>query len=114
MMKVVEVQFIKDTQGVMTGNEFYPAGARAHFYEAQANVLAERERVVLVGPERFEAETKLTPAPEPAPEPEKPEPNVNYSEMKVKELRALAQDAEIDGASKMKKADLIDALEQKL
>ena len=114
MMQIVEVRFIEDTQGTMTGNEFYLAGATAHFYAAQANVLVERGRVVLTEPERFEEETipsTSVPVPEPQSEP-KEELLPDYSAMKVKELRAEAKATGIKGFAKMKKADLITVLEK--
>ena len=47
MAEIVEVRFIKDTQNVHTGNEFYPSGATAHFFDYQTDVLVEQGWAVL-------------------------------------------------------------------
>jgi hypothetical protein len=95
-MKIVEVRFIKDSQSVATGNEFYPAGASAHFYANQASVLVDQGRAKLVKMPPSENPPPLAPAPD-------------FSAMTVKALRQEAKAAGLD-TKKMRKADLIIAL----
>jgi|7_EtaG_2_1085326.scaffolds.fasta_scaffold16545_2 hypothetical protein len=64
-------------------------------------------------PDRPEPAPKPQASPEPPKAPEKaPEPSVDLSSMKVAELRALAKGKGLSGYSKLKKADLISALEK--
>ena len=97
-MDIVEVQFIKDTQCVQTGNEFYVAGSRAHFYDYQTDYLIAQEWAVL---------TSKPPSGE-SPFP----PTPNYSKMTVKQLKAEMHKHNILFTSGMRKADLITALEE--
>ena len=100
-MQIVEVQFIKDTQNVQTGNEFYAAGTKAHFFANQADVLVARGQAGLCsGEPPGAAVSPLPPALVP-----------NYSEMTVKKLRLVAELRGVYITSKMRKADLIAALE---
>ena len=94
-MEIVEVRFIKDSQSVQTGNEFYPSGATAHFFVSQASALVNQGHAVLVNPPPIDESPFLH--------------GPDYNEMTVKELKNLAGD--IPGASRMRKAELIAALE---
>jgi len=47
-MDIVEVVFTQDYQGVHSGNEFYAATSRAHFYKYQADALMSLGVVSLV------------------------------------------------------------------
>ncbi|MBE0700726.1 MAG: Rho termination factor N-terminal domain-containing protein, partial [Acholeplasmataceae bacterium] len=47
-----------------------------------------------------------------APKVAKAEPEVDYNSMLVKDLKTLATEKGIDGANKMLKADLVDALKK--
>ena len=96
-MDIVEVRFVTDSQSVQTGNEFYPSGAKAHFFVSQAGALVNQGHAVLVNP---------PPIDEP-PLPHGPD----YSAMTVKELRKLARERDIPNAAKLRKDWLIVALE---
>ena len=95
-MQIVEVLFIKDTQSAQTGNEFYAAGTKAHFFVNQSDVLVAQARVVIAS----------TPPPS---EPPKPAPD--YHSMTVKQLKTVAYERGIGGVSNMRKATLITVLE---
>jgi len=95
-MEIVEVRFVTDCQSVQTGNEFYPSGATAHFFASQAGALVSTGHAVFVNPPP-NAEPSLPHGPD-------------YSEMTVKELKQLASD--IPGSARMRKAELIAALEE--
>ena len=97
-MEIIEVRFVKDTQSVRTGNEFYPAGTRAHFYANQAHVLVRQGRAVIYQPPEIN-------------DTQPPAPVINYSKMTVKELKALVSERGIGGLSYMRKKNLIAALE---
>jgi hypothetical protein len=104
-MDIVEVRFVKDSQSVQTGNEFYPSGAKAHFFASQAGALVKTGHAVLVNP---------PPIDEP-PLPHGPEtyvPEVNLNDYTVKELREMGDELGIDMPSRMRKAELIAALEK--
>ena len=120
-MQIVEVRFIKDTQSVQTGNEFYAAGSKAHFFANQADVLVAQARVVIA------SDPSPGEPPKPAPEPKliitiSPEyldgrmveyEGKTYGEMTVKQLKTLAIVGGIPFNSRTRKADLIAALEEK-
>ena len=113
MSSIVEVRFVKDAQSVQTGNEFYPAGATAHFYAHQADALVEAGVAVL---RSFPLPNAVDNSPkQSSPLPQEPEakPVVNYSGRgwTVAKLRAEARSQGIAVTSGMKKADLIAALE---
>ena len=99
-MQIVEVQFLKDTQSVQTGNEFYAAGTKAHFFKSQADVLVKQGQAGFLDDAPPVIESPLPPTLVP-----------NYSEMTVKELRLAAELRGVHITSKMRKADLIAALE---
>ena len=101
-MKSVAITFVLDSQSVQTGNEFYPSGSTAHFFAPQADALVKAGRAVYV--ELPPVDRLPTPAPPPLP---------NYADMTVKELRVLAKDAGLPGVAKMRKAELVAALEDK-
>jgi hypothetical protein len=97
---IEEVKFLKDTQTAETGNEFYPAGSRAHFFKNQTAVLVKQGQAVFID-DIGEQEATSKPLP-PAPD---------FQNMTVKQLRVLAVERGIGGLSGMRKADLIAALE---
>ena len=97
-MDIVEVQFIEDTQSIHTGNEFYAAGSKAHFYANQAGVLVAQGQAVIYKKQLpAEGDNILPPTPD-------------YSKMTVKQLKALAHERGIAVSGK-RKANLIAALE---
>ena len=102
-MKIVKVWFIKETQNVHTGWEFYPVGASAHFYAGHADALVEDGRAVTSDPPEVE-KPKTPPAQLKV---EKPD----YSGLTVKDLKLAMFEADIPFTAKMRKADLIAALE---
>jgi len=102
-MDITEVEFIKDTQSQQTGNEFYPAGARVHFFANQADVLVDQGRVFVIGAPPAEA-------PYPAPEP-MPPLKLSYRSMTVKQLRAEAHDRGMSTTG-LRKAEIIAAFEE--
>ena len=104
-MNIVEVQFIKDTQSQYTGNEFYRTGTRAHFYSNQAAMLVKQGRAEYCQPP-VEEDVSLP----------VPPASVLYDwktldEMTVKELKIVAELRGVSITSKMRKAELIAALE---
>ena len=107
-MDIVEVQFIEDTQNAQTGNEFYPAGSRAHFYTNQAGVLVAQGQAVIYKQLPAEGDNILPPAPDDdggwIP------PESKYRDMTVKQLRTEAWNRGIPGRHNMNKATLIAAL----
>ena len=103
-MKIVEVRFIKDSQNVHTGWEFYSVGMTAHFYAGHADALVEVGRAVTSDPPEVE-KPKTPPA---QLEVEKPD----YSGLTVKDLKLAMFEAGIPFTAKMRKADLITALEE--
>jgi hypothetical protein len=114
MSNIVEVRFLKDAQSINTGNEFYPAGATAHFYAHQADALVEAGVAVR---RSFAIPPKVDNFPNqppPLPQEQEPKPTVNYSGRgwTVAKLRAEARKQGITVTSGMKKADLITALEE--
>lgn len=96
-MAIVEVRFIKDSQSVQTGNEFYPSGATAHFYADQAEWLVGKGWAVTNDVPPI-VKTSLPPTP-------------NYAGMTVKQLRIYAYSNGVKSTTRMRKADLIAALE---
>jgi hypothetical protein len=105
MTEIVEVLFIKNSQCGQTGWEYYPAGTKAHFYADQAAFLVDQGWAVFRNPQPI-AESSLPPAPLPQPKPD-------FSGLTVKELKATMHAAGIPFTAKMRKADLIKALEDK-
>ena len=117
MTQHVEVRFIKNTQCKQTGWEHYQSGMTAHFYAGQSNWLVENGRAVLASPPEL-------PPPSPPVQLEPKErleiklsgdwrPKEDYSTWTVKHLRVMTKLADIPVYSKMRKADLIFALERK-
>jgi len=114
MNSIVEVRFLTDAQSVYTGNEFYPAGATAHFYASQADAL------VSAGVAKLKTATipskESPPGPTPPQPQEQPEaqPVVDYggSGWTVAKLKAEMEKQGIEVESGMLKADLITALEE--
>lgn len=107
-MQIVKVRFIEDTQCAQTGWEFYPVGASAHFYSNQADWLVKHGRAV-----SGESPTPANPDLSPPAQLEVIEPLPDYSGMTVKQLKAAMVEAGLPVTSKMRKADLIAALEGK-
>ena len=93
-MDSVEVRFIKDTQNVHTGNEFYTVGMTAHFFVNQTDVLIAQGWAVLAS----EPPSSASPFP-PAPAP-------NYHKMTWKQLQKLAKERGLS-TSRLRKAGLI-------
>ena len=93
MTEIVQVRFIKDSQSPQTGWEFYPAGATAHFYANQADVLVANGRAVLIG---------VPPDPSPLPPVQQQEERPDYSGLTVKQLKATMHEAGIPFTAKMR------------
>ena len=113
MNSIVEVRFLKDAQSVQTGNEFYPAGATAHFYASQADALVSAGVAVIKILPIPSKESPPTPPPQPQEQPEA-QPVVDYggSGWTVAKLKAEMEKQGIEVESGMLKADLITALEE--
>ena len=114
------VQFTQDYRGHLTNENYYTAGTVASFAEGPAAALVEAGRAVVVLPPQAAVEAEnTTPVPSVA-DVEKArvtsvtstlaQDGAGLSGLTVAELRELAKAAEVDGYSKMKKADLVAAL----
>jgi hypothetical protein len=96
----MNVTFLEDHQSYRTGNTLYKRGDEATFARHGT-------WLVLNGVAKEGWDHKLQPEPEFVLE---PTPAVDVSGLTVSELRELAKAADVSGYSKMKKAELIEAL----